>query len=65
MDQRSNSQLRGDVAPIIHLDDDVEVAAQLVPRFGYDEAERIMLDALDDSVSVTEEVRRAHPSRAA
>jgi hypothetical protein len=65
MDKRPHPRLEGDIAPIIRLDDEVEVAAQLVPRFGYDEAERIMLDAIDESVAVDEEVRRAHPTRAA
>lgn len=47
---------------LIHLDDRVDVAAQLVQRFGYDEAERLMLDALDDDASIDDEVRRAAPN---
>ena len=65
MDQWSHPHSSGDIAPIIHLDDDVEVAAQLVTQFGYDEAERIMFDALDEAVPVAEEVRRADPTHAA
>ena len=65
MDKRSPSELRDEVAPIIRLDDNVEAAAQLVQRFGYDEAERIMFDALDESVSIDEEVRRSHPKQVA
>ena len=45
-------------APLIRLDSDVDVAAQLVPRFGYDEAERIMLDAIEAERSVDDEARR-------
>jgi hypothetical protein len=49
-------------SPLIHLDDQVDVAAQLVQRFGYEEAERILLDALDDDASVDDEVRRSAPN---
>jgi uncharacterized protein involved in high-affinity Fe2+ transport len=60
---RSDMDPHGHTTPassaLIHLDDDVDVAAQLVQRFGYDEAERIMLDALDDATSVDEEAQRA------
>lgn len=51
------------LSPIVHLDDDIDVAAQLVQRFGYEEAERIMLDALDGRTSVDEEARRAEARR--
>ena len=47
---------------LIHLDDRVDVAAHLVQRFGYDGAERIMLDALEDDASVDDEVRWATPN---
>ena len=47
-------------APLIRFDespsDEVSAAAQLVPRFGYEEAERIMLDALDGAVPIEDTV---------
>ncbi len=47
-------------APLIRFDesptDEVSAAAQLVPRFGYEEAERIMLDALDGAIAIEETV---------
>jgi hypothetical protein len=43
-------------APLIRFDesptDEISAAAQLVPRFGYEEAERIMLDALDGALPI-------------
>ena len=45
-------------AAIIVLGDDVGTAAQLVQRFGYDEAERIMLDSVDEHEPVATTVRR-------
>lgn len=61
MDQHGSAN----TPPLIHLDDDVDVAAQLVQRFGYDEAERIMLDALDAAASIDHEARRAEPNATA
>ncbi len=47
-----------DATSIIVLSDEVGTAAQLVQRFGYDEAERIMLDSVDEHEPVTATVRR-------
>jgi hypothetical protein len=32
--------------PVLRFDDEVDAAAQLVPRYGYDEAERIIDEAV-------------------
>lgn len=45
-------------APIISLTDAVGTAVQLVPRFGYDEAERIMLESIEHDDRIDRVARR-------
>ena len=45
--------------PLIRFDDQVDAAAQLVGRFGYDEAERIIDGALRDHEPVAPYLRAA------
>jgi hypothetical protein len=35
-----------DIEPVLRFDDEVDAAAQLVPQYGYDEAERIIDEAV-------------------
>ena len=46
-------------APLFRFDDEVDAAAQLVPQFGYDEAERILDEAVRTHSRIDDLVARA------